>query len=159
MRLTAGLLGAAALALIPIGAHAADPRKPAAPAAAASNPAPQPPIPYNLALILIRAHLAALQQADETGNYQVLAQLGSASFQAVNPPQKLAQMFAPLRAYNINAVLVTEPKFTELPHLNGEGLLAMRGQYALDGKLLQFTLIFQPEGGRWRMFGIGAELH
>jgi len=136
MRVTPLWLGAAALALAPAGALAAEPRKPATP-----------------------PHLAALQQADETGNYQVLAQLGSASFQAANPPQKLAQLFAPLRAYNINAVLVAEPKFTELPHLTGEGLMAMRGQYAIDGKLLQFTLIFQPEGGRWRMFGIGAELH
>lgn len=159
MRITPLWLGVAALALAPAGALAAEPRKPATPPVAVASPAPQPLIAYNLALILVRAHLAALQQADETGNYQVLAQLGSSSFQAANPPQKLAQLFAPLRAYNINAVLVAEPKFTELPHLTGDGLMAMRGQYAIDGKTLQFTLIFQPEGGRWRMFGIGAELH
>ena len=146
-----------ALALLPINAHAAEQRRPAAPTVAPAAAA-QPPIPYPLALILIRGHLAALQQADETGNYQVLEGLGSRAFQAANPPQRLAQMFAGLRAYNISAVLVTEPKFTELPHLTVEGMLAMRGQYVIDGKLLQFTLIFQPEAGHWRMFGIGADV-
>ncbi|MEO9133119.1 MAG: LuxR C-terminal-related transcriptional regulator [Sphingomonas sp.] len=57
-------------------------------------------IGYLQALILIRTSLAAVQQANETNDYEVLFRLGAKGFQSASPP---AQLFAPLRAYNLNA--------------------------------------------------------
>lgn len=132
-------------------------------ALAETKPAPapaqtQPALAYPQALILIRSALAAVQQANETGDYDVLYRLGSANFQASNPPAKLAQTFAPTRAYNLNAVLVAEPKFTALPHIVGKNQLAMEGFFPIDGHEIRFMLIYEPEGQRWRMLGIGVDV-
>lgn len=118
-----------------------------------------PALPYGDALILVRSALIALQQAAETDDYDVLQRLGSASFQQANPPTRLREMFAPLRAYNLASVLVLDPRFAELPHLTPQHMLAMAGAFDIQGKSLRFTLIYQPEGGRWRLFGIGASVN
>ena len=125
---------------------------------AAQPPAQQAVIGYPQALILIRSALAAVQQANETGDYDVLYRLGSINFQASNPPARLAQIFAPTRSFNLNAVLVVEPKFTTLPHIAGKNQLAMEGYFPVDGRKVRFMLIYEPEGERWRMLGIGVDV-
>lgn len=137
-------------------ALASQPHAPPDKTAQSAAPAPAPALPYGDALILVRSALIALQQAADTDDYDVLQRLGSASFQQANPPTRLREMFAPLRAYNLASVLVLDPRFTELPHLTPQHMLAMAGAFDIQGKSLRFTLIYQPEGGRWRLFGIGA---
>lgn len=89
----------------------------------------------------------------------MLYRLGSSSFQASNPPAKLAQTFASVRAYNLSAVLVTEPQFTQLPRVTGNNQLTMEGFFPVDGRQIRFLLIYEPEGQRWRMMGIGVNVN
>lgn len=149
----------AALALIASPAGAEKTRPAPAPAAPAAAPAPAgPPIGYPQALILIRTSLAAVQQANETGDYDVLFRLGARGFQAANPPARLAQLFGPLRADNLNAAMVLEPRFIDVPHLLPDKKLAMRGVFDVQGKHIEFGLIFTAEDGRWRLFGIAVQV-
>jgi len=149
----------AALALIAGPAGAEKTRPVPAPAAPAAAPKPAgPPIGYPQALILIRTSLAAVEQANETNDYDVLFKLGAQGFQSVNPPAKLAQLFAPLRPYNLNAAMVLEPKFIEAPHLLPDQKLAMKGVFDVQGKQIIFSMIFAPETGHWRLFGIGVQV-
>jgi hypothetical protein len=78
----------------------------------AHNPAPAPqpappsaptpaPIDRNGVLILVRSTLLALDQANKTGNYTVLHNLGSPAFQ-VNTAAQLAEIFANERRQGID---------------------------------------------------------
>jgi hypothetical protein len=144
------LLAATLLALLAAAPAGAQTR--AAPAVAPSQPA----LPFPQALILIRSDLVALQQANETGIYATLSALGTQRFQADNPPAKLAQTFAPLRNYNLNSVLVLEPKFTQLPQLRPDHSMAMAGFFASDGYRITFQLAYAAENGRWRLAAINV---
>jgi len=148
-----------ALALIAGPAGAEKTRPVPAPAVPAATPIPaSPPIGYPQALILIRTSLAAVEQANETNDYDVLFRLGARGFQSANPPARLAQLFAPLRAYNLNAAMVLEPKFIEAPHLLPDRKLAMKGVFDVQGRHILFNLIFTPEDGHWRLFGVAVQV-
>lgn len=142
----------------------AQPVPPAPVSAPQPAPAPgaqaaaKPVIGYAQALILIRSSLVALQQADETGDYSVLYGLGSAGFRQINPPEKLSQTFAGMRRYNIGAVLVLEPQFSQAPQLDANGMLAMAGVFSVEGFHINFRLIYAPEDGHWRLFGISVRV-
>lgn len=131
---------------------------PVPPSPAAAPTPVGPPIGYPQALILIRTSLAAVQQANETGDYDVLFRLGARGFQAANPPARLAQLFAPVRAYNLNAAMVLEPKFIEAPHLLPDQKLAMKGVFDVQDKHIEFGMIFTAEAGHWRLFGIAVQV-
>lgn len=158
MRHMMTMIAALALAAGPAGAEKTRPTP--APTAAAATPAPATgsPIGYPQALILIRTSLAAVEQANETSDYDVLFKLGARGFQTANPPAKLAQLFAPLRPYNLNAAMVLEPKFIEAPHLLPDQKLAMKGVFDVQGKHIEFAMIFAPETGHWRLFGIAVQV-
>jgi len=129
-----------------------------APSAASPPRANTPVIGLPQALILVRSHLAALQAADQTGDYRVLYEMGAHDFQTANPPDKLAGIFARLRTYNLNAVLIDTPVFYQAPFIDPAGRLNMKGYFLKDGYRLDFLLIFQIEQGAWKLFGIGADV-
>jgi hypothetical protein len=81
--------------------------------------APRPAqIDRNGVLMLIRSALLALDQANKTGNYTVLRDLGSPGFRA-NSAAQPADIFAQQRRDNIDlsGVAVLEPQLTELPQI------------------------------------------
>jgi hypothetical protein len=159
-----------ALAAGPAGAATAPASAPgaasAAPAKARPTAAPRPAaaaaakaaIPFPQALVLIRSTLTSLDQADQTGSYMVMSALGNADFRSANPAEKLATQFAAMRGYNISAILVTEPKFTQLPTVDAKGVLSMAGFYALDPYVLSFRLAYAPESNQWRLAGLAVSL-
>jgi hypothetical protein len=139
-----------------------------APAPKQSAPAPkqqpaQPPAPKpaqidrNGVLILIREALLALDQANKTGNYTVLRDLGSPQFQA-NSAARLAEIFAQQRKDNIDlsGVAVIEPQLTLLPQIEANGLMHMAGFFPSVPTQVNFELVFAPVGGRWRLFGLSV---
>jgi hypothetical protein len=76
----------------------------------------------NGVIILIRSTLLALDDANKTGNYTVLRDLGSPGFQA-NTDARLAEIFAPQRRDNIDlsGVAVLDPQLTLLPQVEANG--------------------------------------
>ena len=158
MRYMITMMAALGLMAGPAGATKPAPTPTPTARAAAPAPAPGPPIGHPQALILIRTSLAAVEQANETADYDVLFRLGAQGFQSANPPARLAQLFAPLRPYNLNAAMVLEPKFIDAPHLLPDQKLAMKGVFDVQGKQILFSMIFTPEAGHWRLFGIGVQV-
>jgi hypothetical protein len=151
--LAAGQANAATAPAPAPGPASAAPAK-AKPAAAAVKAA----IPFPQALVLIRSTLTSLDQADQTGSYMVMSALGNADFRSANTAEKLAKQFAAMRGYNISAILVTEPKFTQLPTVDAKGFLSMAGFYALDPYVLSFWLAYAPESTQWRLAGLAVSL-
>lgn len=132
-----------------------------APAAAAPAAGPAaaagPPMPSTMQLtLLIQNAMAAVSQANMTGNYSVLHALAAPSFQQVNPPEKLSQLFEGLRKarLDITPVLLFRPVLTTHPAIDGNGMLRMTGYYQTAPQNVLFDLLFVPYAGQWRLQGL-----
>jgi hypothetical protein len=139
-------------------AEAAPKQQPQAPKQQPQTQAPKPAqIDRNGVLILIRETLLALDQANKTGNYTVLRDLGAPEFQA-NTAARLAEIFAQQRRDNIDlsGVAVIDPQLTLLPQIEANGLMRMAGFFPSVPTQVNFELAFAPVGGRWRLFGLSV---
>ena len=108
-----------------------------------------------LIVTLVRTTLVALQQANMTGNYTVLRDLGAPSFQTANNAVKLAEIFAPIRRLNIDLspVVLLDPQITQA-NLTDSKMLHIAGALATKPVPVRFELLFQPVNGLWMMDGI-----
>ena len=121
-------------------------------------PAPKPAqIDRTGVLILIRETLLALDQANKTGNYTVLRDLGAPDFQA-NSAARLAEIFAQQRRDNVDlsGVAVIDPQLTLLPQIEANGMMRMAGFFPSVPTQVNFELLYAPVGGRWRLFGLSV---
>jgi hypothetical protein len=110
-------------------------------------------------LVMIRSSLLALSQANQTNNYAVLNALGSDNFRATNTPQRLAEIFAPFRANNIDLapVALINPQLTAQPTVTG-GRLRMVGFFPSQPMQVNFDLTYDPTPAGWKMQGISVNL-
>jgi hypothetical protein len=123
--------------------------------------AQQGPKPANIdrngVLILIRSSLLALDQANKTGNYTVLRDLGAPAFQ-VNSAARLAEIFAKQRNDNLDlsGVAAIDPQLSLLPQIEPNGLMHIAGLFPSVPSQVNFDLAFAPVNGQWRLFGISV---
>ncbi len=104
---------------------------------------------------MTRSALVALDQANKTGNYTVLRDLGSTTFHA-NNAARLSEVFADLRRQDIDlsATLVQPLSFAAPPTIDAKGLLRVVGSAPLGGRVLYFQIAWAREGSVWRLYGI-----
>lgn len=146
--------------LVPAALSVAGPLVLAPSPAAAQTAQPKPAeIDRNGVIILIRTTLIALDQANKTGNYTVLRDLGAPAFQA-NTAAALAEIFAPLRRdrLDLSGVAVIDPQLSLLPQIEQNGLMHMRGFFPSAPTQINFDLTYAPVGGQWRLFGLSVGL-
>jgi hypothetical protein len=134
----------------------------AKPPIVASTPAPQAQIqmpPPEAMIIMVRASLVALSQANVTNNYTVLNQLGSNGFRQNNPPARLSEAFAPFRTNKIDLapVVFVTPQLSQQPKIEN-GKLRMVGYFPTQPMRVDFDLQFEPSEGIWKLFGIAVDL-
>jgi hypothetical protein len=130
--------------------------------AAASAPAEEAKpaqIDRNGVLVLIRSTLIALDQANKTGNYTVLRDLGSPAFQ-VNTAAHLGDIFASQRRdkLDLSGVAALDPQLTLLPQIEANGMLHMVGLFPSVPSQLKFELLYAPVDGQWRLYGLSVSL-
>ncbi|MBB6225927.1 hypothetical protein FHS79_000078 [Polymorphobacter multimanifer] len=126
--------------------------------AAAPPPASAQPVPGELDLSkLIWTTLAAVDHANQSGNYSVLRDLSAPSFQAANDAARLTQIFAGLRSSgtDLSNALLLGPTWTAAPAIVPGGLLRLQGFFGLRPTAIAFDLSYQWVGGRWRLYGVG----
>lgn len=138
----------------------------AAAPATAPQAAPQPAnaqsvtVPPNeILLMLVRTSLIALNQANQTGNYSTLRDLGSPALQASNTAATLAVAFTKLREQNVDLspVAVISPQLTEPAAITPQGLLSVAGVFPTQPMQIKFQTVFQPVNGKWRLFGMSVD--
>jgi hypothetical protein len=114
------------------------------------------PDDYKLAM-LIRTSLIALNQANLTGNYSVLRDLGAPAFQQANNPAQLAELFANLRhrGIDLEPILVIDPQVAP-PMIDAQGMLLLKGFFPTNPEQVKFELVFQQVDAQWRLFGIAV---
>ena len=128
---------------------------------AQARPVPQFPMPPAEDLLgLIRATLIALNQANQTGNYTVLRDLGAADFRNVNNASRLGAIFQVLRdqAVDLTPLLRISPEVSRPPAITGEGLLTLVGFFPTQPLRVNFDLAFQLSGNIWRPYAISVFL-
>jgi hypothetical protein len=122
--------------------------------------APKPAqIDRNGVLVLVRSTLLALDQANKTGNYTVLRDLGAPGFQS-NSAARLGEIFTKLRNDNLDlsGVAVIDPQLNLLPQIEANGLMHMAGFFPSVPTQVNFDLLFAPVNGQWRLFGISVSI-
>ncbi len=105
---------------------------------------------------LLWSTLIAVDQANRTGNYRVLRDLGAPGFRDANDAAKLAAIFQPTRdaGMNLGATILREPEFTDGPRLTDTGQLYIAGRFPARPVTTGFEMLFELSGGEWRLFGI-----
>ena len=125
------------------------------PAPAANQAGVPDPIVINK---LVWSAMAALDQANQTGNYSVLRDLGAPSFQTNNSAATLGAIFESLRAQQVDLgyTLVVMPTLEFAPAIVDGGLLRVRGTFPMRPAIVGFDLLFENIAGQWRIFGIAV---
>ncbi len=116
------------------------------------------PVHLEQALYLIRSTLLTLNDANRSGNYTVLRDLASPSFQAKNSAADLAAIFADLRQRNFDlfAVAIAAPQLAAPPSRDGN-LLRLTGFFPTRPLQINFDLLFEDVAGKWMLFGISVQ--
>jgi hypothetical protein len=127
--------------------------------ALAETPAKPAQIDRNGVLILVRSTLIALDQANKTGNYTVLRDLGAPGFQT-NTAARLGEIFAGLRRDNLDlsGVGAIDPQLTLLPEIGADGMMRMTGFFPSAPAQINFDLLYAPVNGQWRLYGVSVAL-
>lgn len=116
-----------------------------------------PPAPVLLALL--RGTLAAVNQANLTGNYSVLRDLGAPAFREGYNAAELADRFRPWRenALDFAAILLLDAKLSQPPAIDQNGALRLAGYFPTAPLRIGFDLGFQPVAGNWRLATISVD--
>jgi hypothetical protein len=115
------------------------------------------PDPYRLNM-MIRSTILALNQANLTGNYTVLKDMGAPGFQFANNASRLSEIFAPmrLRKLDLTPILFYNPQLVREPAIQDGRFLRLTGFFATKPEQVNFDLAFQAFGGQWMLAGIAV---
>jgi hypothetical protein len=105
---------------------------------------------------LVWSTMIAVENANQSGNYSVLRDIAAPGFQANNDAAKLAQIFANLRASgtDLSNTLLLAPSFRSQPRMVQADMLQLQGFFGLRPTAINFELLYQWSGNKWRLFGV-----
>jgi hypothetical protein len=108
-----------------------------------------------LVVTLTRTALVAVHQANVTGNYTVLRDLGAPDFRDRNSAADLAAIFASIRQLKIDlsVAVLLDPQISQAT-MTDRNLLHVVGALATKPVPVRFELLFQPLAGTWRIYGV-----
>lgn len=108
--------------------------------------------------VLIRRILLTLNDANQTGNYTVLRDIGAPGFASANSAAKLGAIFASLRGSNLDLspIVLFDPKLVKPPKIDDNGMLRLTGFIPTAPQQVNFDLMFQNLNSKWKLFGIAV---
>jgi hypothetical protein len=128
-------------------------------------PAPQAEpaaaVPDDMRIVLmIRNTVLALNQANLTGNYSVLRDMGTPAFQMTNSQARLGEIFASLRGrkLDLSPVMVFNPKLLAAPALQDGQVLKLAGFFPTTPEQVHFELAYQHYGEQWLLAGLAVSV-
>jgi hypothetical protein len=129
----------------------------APPPATQKSHKPTVQVPIDQALFLVRTTLLSLNDANRSGNYTVLRDLASPTFQTRNTAADLGIVFAEMRKSNLSllGVLLLSPQLTSTPEVDGDGRLLLSGYVPVRPQQIKFDLAFEQAAGQWKLLNIG----
>lgn len=138
-------------------APAASPKEPLTVVAPADTALPDA---YKLNM-LIRTTLIALSQANQTGNYSVLRDLGTPQFQAMNSDARLGEIFAGLRqrTLDFSPIIFFDPKLIRPAAIQPDGMLRLTGYIDTRPERVLFDMGFELVQKQWRLSAIIVDMN
>lgn len=129
------------------------------PPSSSTQARPALPSDFKLAM-MIKTTVIAVNQANGTGNYSVLRDMSTPSFQRANNLSRLSELFASLRQrdLDLSPVVFLEPKLSGRPVLNENGFLRLTGLFSSAPEQVHFDLIFVQLDGRWLLDGVSIAM-
>ncbi len=161
MRVLLLVCGGVCALSIAAGAQQATPKS-APPAAGTQAPATQPQVAMPDAekiVILVRTAVLTLNDAIQTGNFTVLRDVAAPGFRDANTAARLSQVFSSLaqQGFDLSDVATMAPQLAEPPVIDPKtNMLRIKGWFPAQPMQINFGLVFQPIGGKWRLFGISV---
>ncbi len=112
----------------------------------------------NVSARLVWSTMIALDNANRTGNYTVLRELGTPSFQSRNSQLVLSSVFSDLRdnRVDVGRAIMTKPTYYLPPTITAEGNLRLRGGFEYRPQSIRFDLIYRNQNGGWRLHAISV---
>jgi hypothetical protein len=103
--------------------------------------------------MLIRTTMIALDQANATGNYTVLRDLGAAILRTSNSDADLAELFVQFRKNRMSlaATVLVDAILDQKPELSTNGVLHLVGHFPTTPQEVIFDMTFAWESGAWRI--------
>lgn len=122
--------------------------------------APTSKVDAGLVDSLVKTTIVALHQANVTGNYSVLRDLGTPTFQQLNSTAKIAEAYAEMRTSGINLLpsLYLSPTFIGEPRVDASGALRVKGGFATAPLRVVFEFAFRQSAGQWRIAAMAVSL-
>jgi hypothetical protein len=104
---------------------------------------------------LIKEALITFNDANMTGNYDVLHKKSAAPFQQKFSPADLAEMFKGFGEQEIDiATVAGMDPIEDTPTAVANGVLTIKGHFATSPLQVNYGLDFIVEGDNWRLIGI-----
>ncbi|WP_116082973.1 hypothetical protein [Tropicimonas sp. IMCC34011] len=115
-------------------------------------------IEESYATALIRDTLAAISQANRTGNYTVLRDIAAPSFAATNDPAALGAFFSNLRSAgpDLLPALALEPEILRFETTPDSRQLRLVGYVPAYPEHISFDLTFEQVQAAWRVNGMSV---
>ena len=106
--------------------------------------------------MLIKNTIIALNQANLTGNYSVLRELGTPAFQARNSTARLSEAFARMRRDRIDmsGIVLLAPTLTSAQRRKDQ--LRLTGFFESKPIRIRFDAAYLSIGGRMRLHGLAV---
>lgn len=152
------MLGYVPILVSPHGACAGEKDK-AGLAATSAKAGPVLPDPDKIVL-LIRTSLLTVNDAVQTGNFTVLRDKAAPSFRDGTTSASLAKSLESLaqQRIDLSAVAIIAPQLTDLPLLDAERRLKLKGYFTGQPVGIAFDLTFEAVHGNWRLFALNIGL-
>ncbi len=154
VRALAVAVAAASFALAsPAGAQTAPKDAKQKPVEQAALPPPPQDVSGPEMSMLIRGTVIALHQANVTGNYTVLRDLGSSILRASNSAADLAAQFTEFRqrGFNLAPTVLYDAVLDQKPKLTTDGVLQLIGHFPTKPQEVIFDFTYRYELGAWRI--------
>jgi hypothetical protein len=111
-------------------------------------------------VLLLRTSLVTLNDAIQTGNFTVLRDVGAPDFREANSAARLSQALSNLASQGVELSVVTTiaPQLTEQPTLDQQkGMLHLKGYFPSQQVQINFEMLYEAVGGRWRLFALSVQ--
>jgi hypothetical protein len=110
--------------------------------------------------ILIKTSLLTFNDANLTGNYEVLHAKLSKPFRDQVSTEKLAEVFKGFRDQHINldSIAAKAPISVEEPKVGDNGRLTLKGYFDTTPSRVNYELAFAVSEGEWRLFNINVDV-
>lgn len=131
------------------------PAKTAAPAPA-TNGVPS----IEVLTMLVRTTIIAINQANQTGHYEVLYGITGPKLHKESSPSALGKALASFRQkdMDLSPVTVIPPQYVQQPVIDPQGQLRLVGGFPTQPLQVKFAFVFSNVEGHWKPEGISIDV-